>query len=176
MHGKPQGVKEECLLTGEGIPLSLFVWSADPDFLAIPPKTIRFRPSASTDLGDQENLALGRQLQPIGVLMNFAVDRHRHRLLDMLPKARKPGIEFADQATETGGLHLELGLLANQMAAARARDGNLRHQPLPESMAATIFGGDIGRLRYNKFLRAGRAAWLACFPTQDRLFDFLQFL
>jgi hypothetical protein len=32
-------------------------------------------------------------------------------------------------------------------------------------------GGDMGRLAYNKFLRAGRAAWLRSFPTQDRLFD-----
>jgi hypothetical protein len=32
-------------------------------------------------------------------------------------------------------------------------------------------GSTIGTIKYNAFLRAGRAAWLACFPTQDRLFD-----
>jgi hypothetical protein len=32
-------------------------------------------------------------------------------------------------------------------------------------------GKNIGTIKYNAFLRAGRAAWLASFPTQDRIFD-----
>jgi hypothetical protein len=49
----------------------------------------RPRRSAAADVGDQGDFTVGVERGEIGVLEDFAVDRHRHTLLDLAPGPRK---------------------------------------------------------------------------------------
>src|SRR5436190_14604841 len=50
--------------------------------------------SAAADFGDQVDLALGFQRDEVGVLEDFAVDRHRHTPLDLAAEAGVPAVEL----------------------------------------------------------------------------------
>ena len=71
-----------------------------------------FRPgrSAAADLWDQVDLAVGLERGQIGVLVDLAVDRHRHALLDLMAEAGIAAIELKDEAAEIVRLDVELGL------------------------------------------------------------------
>ena len=58
----------------------------------------------AADFGDQVDLALGFQRDEVGVLEDFAVDRHRHALLDLAPEAGEAAVEPEDDPAEIVGL------------------------------------------------------------------------
>jgi hypothetical protein len=60
-----------------------------------------FRESAAADLKDQVDLALGFQRNEVGVLEDFAVDRHRHAFLDLAAEA---GYRWSSSSTMRGKL------------------------------------------------------------------------
>jgi hypothetical protein len=57
--------------------------------------------SAAADFGDQVDLALGFQRNEVGVLEDFAVDRHRHAFLDLAAEA---GYRRSSSSTMRGKL------------------------------------------------------------------------
>src|SRR3984893_483452 len=101
---------------------------ADMRKLGVPEEVIRPRaPSAAADLGDQVDLAFGVERGEIGVLEDFAVDRHRHALLDLAAEAGEAALELQNHPAEIVCLHLELGLPASEPAGSLARDDDARH-------------------------------------------------
>src|SRR6266436_1074345 len=52
------------------------------------------------DFGDQVDLALGFQREEVGVLEDFAVDRHRYAFLDLAAEAGVPAVELEHHAGE----------------------------------------------------------------------------
>src|ERR1700730_15807140 len=84
-------------------------------------------PSAAADLGDQVDLAFGVERGEIGVLEDFAVDRHRHALLDLAAEAGEAAVELQNHPAEIVGLDLELGLPAGEPAGGLTRDDDARH-------------------------------------------------
>src|SRR5580658_8226251 len=110
--------------------------------------------SPAADFGDEKNLAVGGQLFEIGVLIDLAVDRHRHPLVDLLPEAGIAPIELKDQAPHVVRLDIELALPAGEPAGIRAGDDDVRHPYSAAkrvgstvSIASRRRGGDIGRSR-----------------------------
>src|SRR5437763_3932123 len=86
--------------------------------------------SAAADFGDQVDFALGVERGEIGVLEDFAVDRHRHALLDLAAETGVATVELQHHAAEIIRLHLELGLPAGEPAGSLARDNDARHVSL----------------------------------------------
>lgn len=86
--------------------------------------------STAADLGDQVNLAIGVERRQIGVLVDLAVDRHGHPLLDLMAEAGIAALKLDDEAAEIGRLNIELGQPAGESAGCLARDDNVR-QGLP---------------------------------------------
>src|SRR5215472_6432389 len=104
--------------------------------------------SPARDPRDQVDLAAVAERRVVGVLVDHAIDRDRHAVLDLAAEAGEALVELEHEAAEGLSLHLELGLAAREPAHRRAREVDLRHVAyLPfSSMAARSFGGDIGRL------------------------------
>ena len=82
-------------------------------------------------------------------LVNFDKDRDVKKLAETYGKWRPSSKEELEAVLQAVNLTQQLS----------AKDG-----ALPS-------GQTIGKIRYNAFLRNGRANWLAMFPGQDRLFD-----
>jgi hypothetical protein len=92
---------------------------------------IRSAALATTDLGDQDDLALGLKRGEIGVLIDLTVDRQRHALVDLVPQVGKAAIELEDQAADN--VRLEFGQPAGEPAGCLARDDDTR-QSLPPAV------------------------------------------
>src|SRR3984893_18841939 len=84
-------------------------------------------PSAAADLGDKVDLAFGVERGEIGVLEDFAVDRHRHALLDLAAEAGKAALKLQNHPAEIVCLHFECGEPAGEPAGSQARDDDARH-------------------------------------------------
>jgi hypothetical protein len=85
-----------------------------------------FENSAAVDFGDQVDLALGVERGGTGVLEDFAVDRHRHALLDLAAEAGEPPIELQNHPAEIVSLHLDFGQPAGEPVGGLARADDAR--------------------------------------------------
>ena len=94
--------------------------------------------SAAADFRDQHDLAVGVERRLLGVLVDFAVDRDRHPLVDLVPEPGKAAVELGDHAAHRVRLDLELGLPpVNRRAAMPARTTRgIGAQPDPLSRIA----------------------------------------
>src|SRR5579872_4269138 len=70
--------------------------------------------SAAADLRDQHDLAAGVERLEVGVLKDLAVDRHRHRLVDLPAEPGKAALEFGNHAAHGVGFDLDLALPAGE--------------------------------------------------------------
>src|SRR5438105_2322216 len=77
--------------------------------------------SAAANFGDEDDLAVWIEWREVGVLKDFAVDRHRHALLDLAAEAGEAAVELQNHAAEIVRLHLELGRAAGEPAGGLAR-------------------------------------------------------
>jgi hypothetical protein len=66
------------------------------------------KPSTSDDLGDDVDLAVGRDRFELGVLKDLAVDRDRDAVLEMRLEGRVALTEGAQQLADILGVELEL--------------------------------------------------------------------
>src|SRR5215831_4565596 len=87
----------------------------------------RLGASAAADLRYQADFAVGAKRLQIGVLVDRAVDRDRHAVLDLAAEPGETAVELEDQPAHRRRLDLELGQAAGELADRRARDGDARH-------------------------------------------------